>query len=246
MAFPAGGGGPQACFFFPHLNISKLGVVSIKNRLLLEKHFAMSLPPANLDPNIPVLRHVLSNIYVNAFDAFPYLRTILDELQTLASSSGSKNLKDDISWARESLEGDSEKLFKIQSHIKFLQAEETFTTKNEMIKVFKEFVNFVQMILLDDLITTLKGVATTMTNQENDHIKLNNRTLDEIVKVIQRFSVALKLSSSPVLEIETNDLGGEITLSNATITQLQNQLELRSKTLTETVEALRQVSHGPQ
>lgn len=199
----------------------------------------MSLPPTNIDISIPLLRTALQSLYASTFDAFPYLKSITDDLNTTVSKSTNKSLKDDVGWACQSLSSDCEKLYKIKSHVQFLNAEETFTTKNEIIKVFQEFASFVQMILLDDLLTTLKGVAGTMTQQEKVEFALKGHTIDDIVKEIQKFSVAFNIAAMPLKQIETNTLEQEITLSHATVKQIQEQLLTRSEIVTKTVSSLK-------
>jgi hypothetical protein len=163
----------------------------------------------------------------------------MDHLVELVSTSSNSTLIDDISWASDSLKSDSEKLFKIQTHIQFLNAEETFTTKNEMIKVFKEFSSFVDLILLGDLVTTLKGVAGTLTNEEKNLYKLEGTTLEEIVKDVQKFGVALNLTGAPIKQIETSELDHEIPLSYEAIQQLKNDVETRAVFLSNSVTSLK-------
>jgi hypothetical protein len=202
----------------------------------------MSLPPANSDISIPVLREALQSVYSATFNAFPYMRSIMDQLVELVSTSTNSTLIGDISWASDSLKSDSEKLFKIQTHIQFLNAEETFTTKNEMIKVFKEFSSFVDLILLGDLVTTLKGVAGTLTNEEKKLYKIEGRTLEEIVQDVQKFGVALDLTGAPIKQIETNELDHEIPLSHEAIQQLKNDVETRSVLLSNAVTSLKNLA----
>ncbi|ONH67427.1 hypothetical protein BON22_2425 [Cyberlindnera fabianii] len=161
----------------------------------------MSLPPANNDPVIPPLRHLLQSVYTPIFSTFPLLQSIISQLST-ASKTLPTLIRDDIQWARGSLDEDVNKLKKIQDHIKFLGAEETHTEPSEMMKVFAEVMDFTELILLDDFVEVLKGINEGLKDEEKAVLKVKNKGLDAVVTDVKRFVISLKVVAKSVRDLQ--------------------------------------------
>lgn len=164
----------------------------------------MSLPPANSDPRILQIRSITQLIYPPLFSSFQIISKLTSTYNQIAASSEDKILKDDIAWLKESIDKDIEKLTPLQSHLQFLNAQETITTPAELLKVFNEITDFTQLILLDDLITTLKGIESV-----NDSLVVRGIPLKDVILRLQKFSISLKLSTEPVKKLQGDEVTGE-------------------------------------
>lgn len=163
----------------------------------------MSLPPANSDPRVYQIRLTTQNLYSLLFNSFQTISNLTSTYNQIATASTNKVLKDDITWLKESIDKDIEKLHALQKHLQFLNAQETITTPGELLKVFNEITDFAQLILLDDLITTLEGIGSVITE---DELMIDGMGLKKVVILLKKFSISLKLAVDPLKKLKDEEV----------------------------------------
>ncbi|CCH40570.1 hypothetical protein BN7_103 [Wickerhamomyces ciferrii] len=200
------------------------------------------LPPSNSDPGIDILRAITLEIYPLIFNSFKFITLITSNYSKLSSKLTHKTLRDDIQWIKESMDQDILKLNNLQNHLNFINSQETITNKNEILTVFNEITDFAQLILLDDLITTLEGISTTLTPQDIDILKINELTMNDIVSILKRFSISLKITCDPLKLIERNTITTEdISIPLSKLKNIIDTVEERKIVLQQKFEDLKKV-----
>jgi len=191
----------------------------------------MSLPPANLDLRIPQIRSITETIYTLLFSSFTTISKLTSIYNSIATGSNDKNLKDDVAWLKESIDKDIEKLNALQNHLQFLRADETITTPSELIQTFNEITDFAQMILLDDLITTLKGISTV-----TDELVIDGISLKDVVIRLQKFAISLKLTTEPIKKYKDQDQ-----VTSAELSEVEKVVQSRALDLSKRIQELKEV-----
>ncbi|CAM9010443.1 unnamed protein product [Wickerhamomyces anomalus] len=185
----------------------------------------MSLPPANSDPRVYQIRLTTQNLYSLLFNSFQTISNLASTYNQIATASTNKVLKDDIAWLKESIDKDIEKLNALQKHLQFLNAQETITTPGELLKVFNEITDFAQLILLDDLITTLEGIGSVITE---DELMIDGVGLKDVVILLKKFSISLKLAVDPLKKLKDEEVSViQLEKSEVIITERVEDLKKR-------------------
>lgn len=185
----------------------------------------MSLPPANSDPRVYQIRLTTQNLYSLLFNSFQTISNLTSTYNQIATASTNKVLKDDIAWLKESIDKDIEKLNALQKHLQFLNAQETITTPGELLKVFNEITDFAQLILLDDLITTLEGIGSVITE---DELMIDGVGLKKVVILLKKFSISLKLAVDPLKKLKDEEVSViQLEKSEVIITERVEDLKKR-------------------
>lgn len=185
----------------------------------------MSLPPANSDPRVYQIRLTTQNLYSLLFNSFQTISNLTSTYNQIATASTNKVLKDDIAWLKESIDKDIEKLNALQKHLQFLNAQETITTPGELLKVFNEITDFAQLILLDDLITTLEGIGSVITE---DELMIDGAGLKDVVILLKKFSISLKLAVDPLKKLKDEEVSViQLEKSEVIITERVEDLKKR-------------------
>ncbi len=185
----------------------------------------MSLPPANSDPRVYQIRLTTQNLYSLLFNSFQTISNLTSTYNQIATASTNKVLKDDIAWLKESIDKDIEKLNALQKHLQFLNAQETITTPGELLKVFNEITDFAQLILLDDLITTLEGIGSVITE---DELMIDGVGLKDVVILLKKFSISLKLAVDPLKKLKDEEVSViQLEKSEVIITERVEDLKKR-------------------
>lgn len=185
----------------------------------------MSLPPANSDPRVYQIRLTTQNLYSLLFNSFQTISNLTSTYNQIATASTNKVLKDDIAWLKESIDKDIEKLNALQKHLQFLNAQETITTPGELLKVSNEITDFAQLILLDDLITTLEGIGSVITE---DELMIDGVGLKDVVILLKKFSISLKLAVDPLKKLKDEEVSViQLEKSEVIITERVEDLKKR-------------------
>lgn len=185
----------------------------------------MSLSPANSDPRVYQIRLTTQNLYSLLFNSFQTISNLTSTYNQIATASTNKVLKDDIAWLKESIDKDIEKLNALQKHLQFLNAQETITTPGELLKVFNEITDFAQLILLDDLITTLEGIGSVITE---DELMIDGVGLKDVVILLKKFSISLKLAVDPLKKLKDEEVSViQLEKSEVIITERVEDLKKR-------------------
>lgn len=203
----------------------------------------MSLPPANTDPGVQSLREITSKIYPLIFDTVITVQKLTSLYSKSIASSSNTTLKGDIAWIQEVTEKESETVANLKTHISFINAQETITNKNEILTVFDQVTNYLQLGTLDDLLTTLSEVCSTLKPGSEDYelLKVKDTSLQDVVTNLKKVSISLKISSSPLLNIKRNVIQSEdIHLSPKELEDLEKVVDERLVVLKKSIVELKE------